>query len=49
MTRTDISDLFGRHVPRSRIEQALNLLLSDGRVTMTLEKTKGRPREVYRV
>lgn len=49
MTRTDISDLLGRHVPRSRIEQALNLLLSDGRVTVRQEKTKGRPREVYRV
>jgi hypothetical protein len=49
MARTDISDLFGRHVPRSRIEQALNLLLSDGRVSRALEKTAGRSREVYRV
>jgi 5S rRNA maturation endonuclease (ribonuclease M5) len=49
MTRTEISDLFGRHTPRSRIELALNLLLSDGRITRSLEKTTGRPRELYRV
>lgn len=49
MTRTDISDHFGRHVPRHRIEQALDLLLSDERITRTMEQTKGRPREIYRV
>ena len=49
MTRTDISDLFGRHVPRNRIEQALNLLLSSERITRSMEKTLGRPRELYRV
>jgi hypothetical protein len=49
MTRTDISDHFGRHVPRHRIEQALDLLLSDERITRSMEQTKGRPRETYRV
>ena len=49
MTRTDISDHFGRHVPRHRIEQALDLLLSSERITRSMEQTSGRPRETYRV
>ena len=49
LSRTDISDLFGRHVSRSRVEQALNLLLAAGRITRSLERTAGRSREVFRV
>ncbi len=49
MSRTDIGDLFGRHVERSRIERALASLEELGRAARTQETTGGRPREVWLV
>lgn len=49
LTRTDISNLFSRHVERSRIERALVSLVSTHRVSLFRDtSTGGRPREVYR-
>jgi 5S rRNA maturation endonuclease (ribonuclease M5) len=49
LSRTDIRDLFARHVNRARIEQALIFLVNAGRLERSDEPTGGRPREVYRV
>jgi len=49
LDRTDIRDLFARHVNRARIEQALVFLVNAGRLEYSSESTGGRPREVYRV
>lgn len=49
LSRTDIRDLFARHVNRARIEQALVILVNAGRLERSDEATGGRPREVYRV
>jgi hypothetical protein len=49
VSRTEIRDLFDRHVPRSRIEQALTVLLETGRIVREPNRaTGGRPAEVYR-
>lgn len=45
MTRNEIYDLFSRHVPRSRIEQALEGIQEQGAAIMEPEKTGGRPAE----
>ena len=47
LTRTDIRDLFGRHQSQSRIDQALGLLLSAGKVKRESRDTGGRPAEVW--
>ena len=49
LDRTDIRDLFARHINRSRIEQALAHLVNAGLLEYATESTRGRPREVYRV
>ncbi len=49
MTRTDIGDLFGRHVQRATIERALAGLEAGGRVRCTREMTGGRPSERWHV
>ena len=49
LSRTDIRDLFARHVNHARIEQALVFLVNAGRLEYSSEPTGGRPREVYRV
>ena len=49
MSRTDISDLFGRHVSRSRDRAGAEPAAFGWRVTRTLERTAGRSREVFRV
>jgi hypothetical protein len=48
--RRDISDLFGRNVNSSRIGQALELLLADGKVTSYKVEPEGlgRPTTYYR-
>jgi hypothetical protein len=48
MTRTDIRDVFKRHLPAERIGFALDLLRQRGRVTCDLVDTGGRPSEVWR-
>jgi hypothetical protein len=45
LTRTQIRDLFNRNKDASHIDQALNLLLTAGRVRKTEEQTGGRPVE----
>jgi hypothetical protein len=45
MTRTEISNLFGRHKNAGRINRALSLLLAAGRVRRESEDTGGRPSE----
>jgi hypothetical protein len=48
MTRTEISDLFGRHQSAKQIGQALLILMKNGRVEVCREiRTKGRPKEVW--
>jgi hypothetical protein len=41
MTRTDISDLFGRHLASSRIEAALIRLLTEGKVRRDVQRPLG--------
>jgi hypothetical protein len=45
MTRTEISNLFGRNMSSERIAQALSLLLAAGRVRRKTHKTGGRQAE----
>jgi hypothetical protein len=45
MTRTEISNLFGRNMSSERIAQALSLLLAAGRVRRKTHKTRGRQAE----
>jgi hypothetical protein len=40
--RTQISDLFDRHLTSARIERTLDQLVSEGRITRTVERTRGR-------
>lgn len=47
LTRTDIRDLFGRHQSSGRIDRALGLLLSAGKVRRESRTTAGRPVEVW--
>lgn len=47
MTRTEISALFSRNYPASRIEQALDLLESSGLASVEFEPTGGRPVEIW--
>lgn len=42
MTRTEIRDLFGRHLTRSRIEATLNRLVTEGRIRRVTAPTAGR-------
>ena len=48
MTRTDIRDVFQRHLPPDKIGLALDLLRRRRRVTCDLVDTGGRPLEVWR-
>jgi hypothetical protein len=45
LTRTEISALFGRHLPASELERALSVLLGAGRVRRRSKTTGGRPVE----
>jgi hypothetical protein len=45
ITRTEIRDLFGRNKKSERVNQALALLLSAGRIRREEERTGGRPVE----
>lgn len=47
MTRTDISNLFGRHRSTDRIGAALALLMTSGRARGETRQTSGRPVEVW--
>ncbi|MFC1944491.1 hypothetical protein ACFLX5_03230 [Chloroflexota bacterium] len=47
LTRTNISQLFSRHVPSERIEQALRLLKDYGRVRLEIRETGGRSQEIW--
>jgi hypothetical protein len=47
MTRTEVSDLFGRHKTKAQIDAALDLLLERGLVGRRNETTDGRSREVW--
>src|SRR5215203_5467774 len=49
LTRTQISDLFGRNSTSDRIAQALQLLLRLGTVRAEQRNTGGRPREVWMI
>jgi len=48
LTRTELIDLFGRHVNRGSMDRALGALLTAGLATRTMQETGGRPREVWR-
>jgi hypothetical protein len=47
MTRTQISDLFGRNRSAGRIGAALALLMTNGRARVEMRQTGGRPVEVW--
>lgn len=47
LTRTEISERLGRHVPASHIDAALGSLAEDGRATVSRLATGGRPVEVW--
>jgi hypothetical protein len=47
LTRTEMSDLFGKHKSSDRIGQALTLLQEHGRIAKRMEKTEGRSSEVW--
>ena len=47
LTRTGISALFQRNISASRIDQALNLLLTIGKAHLSRRETEGRPTEVW--
>lgn len=47
LTRDELRDLFDRHVPAARLDEALTLLAADGRAALRREATGGRPREVW--
>ena len=49
MTRTQLRDLFARHQPAERVEQALRALNSAGRARHTKILTAGRPAELWTV
>jgi hypothetical protein len=47
LTRTQLSDLLERHQPATRIQQALDRLLTQGRARHTKILTAGRPAELW--
>ena len=47
LTRTEIRDLFGRHLSASRIERALAALMAAGKARMEHRDTAGRRAEVW--
>ena len=47
MTRTQLRDLFARHQPAERVEQALHALNAAGRARHTKILTAGRPAELW--
>jgi hypothetical protein len=48
-TQEELGGLFGRHLPKGRLETVLADLQERGRITLTIEKTAGRPRRVWRL
>lgn len=48
LSRTNIYQLFSKHTPAARIEQALGLLQTSGRARCEIKETGGRPLEVWR-
>jgi len=47
LTRTEIRDLFDRHLTKEKIDSALQTLLENGLVEVRREDTKGRPKETW--
>ncbi len=47
LTRTEIRDLFDRHISNEKLNAALSLLLENGLAEPRKEETKGRPREIF--
>jgi hypothetical protein len=47
MTRTEISNLFGRHRTTDQVGAALQLLKTKGRIRSGSKRTNGRPSEVW--
>ena len=48
LTRTELIDLFGRHVNRASMDRELGALLTAGLAIRTMHETGGRPREMWR-
>ena len=46
-TQNEIVDLFGRHRSKAELDGVLTSLQDRGRITLTIEKTRGRPRSVW--
>ena len=49
MSRTHIRDLFGRHLKKERLESMLSQLIAQGHIVKEIEKTGGRPRDVFKM
>ena len=47
MTRTQISELLGRHVPAQKITAALQVLMKANLVTFRTMPTEGRPTTIW--
>jgi hypothetical protein len=43
LTRTEVSDMFGRHLSSSRLDSAVAELAASGAITVTEQSTAGRP------
>jgi hypothetical protein len=47
LSQNDLVNLFGRHMGRNRLNQALDSLRRSGRITQRIESTGGRPVTLY--
>jgi hypothetical protein len=47
MSQTEINELFGRHVPAAKLSQALESLVSAGKIRSTRLETGGRPTTIW--
>jgi len=48
-TQTEVSGLFDRHLPKGRLGGVLNDLQDRGRITLSVEKTGGAPRKIWKL
>lgn len=49
MTKTEIRDLFQRHIKKERLESILSELIAEGRIVKESRKTNGRPRVIFKI
>ncbi len=49
LTGAEIHALFGNHINKTRLGEALSSLIASGRITKVQAKGKGRPMTIYRL